>query len=307
LRLLDFLTQAASPRNVVVVNERGCSMQPEPTRSDSPQDFDSALFLFCRRLHVRTVAAASAARRRISSSKVYVGVLAALAGVAIVLAAKFVFGVHGLLRLADVGGNVPLGPGEIGAGGAGAAGGATSPNPQSHDGCQSERDSVQGAEDALQAVQSLIDDLRQQLAQSQNQVAQRIVQLQVQAISAVAETASNAALSGIVANLLAELQSTGDPTSLLNGEPNPVDFFSTLSNLSDVMAGQAGAAIGWAQTGPFPLTLVFLNNLLQLQGQVAVANGLLNSVQDQQDKLEQGQNDLQNAQQALANCLGAGD
>lgn len=243
--------------------------------------------------------------RRASRSKLFVAVAGGLLGVLILLALKFSNVLHMLIRLADVGGNVNA-PGVAGAGaaGAGAAGGASGQNP---DGCQSERDSVQAAEDALQVAQSVIDNLQQQLVQLQNQVAQQIVQLQAQAISAVAESAPNPALSGLVANLQAELQSAGDPAGLLSGGTSPVDFFSTLSNLSNVMTGQAGAAMGLAQTGPFPLTTNFLNNLTHLQGQLAVANGLLNSVQDQQDNLEQAQNDLQNAQQALANCVGAGD
>lgn len=172
------------------------------------------------------------------------------------------------------------------------------------DECQGERDAVQESEAALQALQSLIDTLQQQVAQLQNEVAQQIVQLQLEAMAAVGESAAgNPALSGILATLHAELQSVGNPASLLTAGTSPGDFFSSLSNVYSAMTGQAAAAMGLAQTGPFPLTLAFLNSLLQLQGQLASANGLLNSLQNLEDNnLKQAQNDLQKAQQALDDC-----
>jgi len=51
---------------------------------------------------------------------------------------------------------------------------------------------------------------------------------------------------------------------------------------------------------------LFFQNLSQLQGRLAEASRLLDSLQVQQSNVEHAQIDLQTAEQALADCEGAG-
>ncbi len=179
-----------------------------------------------------------------------------------------------------------------------AAGPVTTPDP-----CAAEREAVQQDEDEIKSLQGLIDTEMSQLSDMRNQIAEQIALIQNEALVALAESATNPLIAGQISYLQAQVQGLGDPANFF--QENPVDFFSNLSlSNMDTISGLAGAALGLAGAGPFPLpaTTQFLADLLRLPGELAAPNGVLNLIQDLKKQLQRAQDKLQKDEYALSKC-----